>query len=47
MRGGVEVPSDIVGVVFEQYDGGGAWKLTLARELKAAGYTVDMNRLLG
>jgi predicted nucleotide-binding protein len=47
MRGGVEIPSDIVGVVFEQYDAAGAWKMALARELKAAGYTVDTNRLLG
>ena len=47
MRGGVEVPSDIFGVVFEQYDAAGAWKLALVRELKAAGYAVDMNRLIG
>jgi len=47
MRGGVEIPSDIMGVVFEQYDAAGAWKFALARELKAAGYTVDMNRLIG
>jgi predicted nucleotide-binding protein len=46
MRGGVEIPSDIVGVVFEQYDAAGAWKLALGRELRAAGYTVDMNRLM-
>ena len=46
MRGGVEIPSDIFGVVFEPYDAGGAWKLALVRELKAAGYTVDMNRLM-
>ena len=45
MRGGVEVPSDIVGVVFEQFDAAGAWKMVLVRELLAAGYDVDANRL--
>ena len=40
---GVELPSDYSGVAFVEYDDRGAWRLELARELKAAGFAVDMN----
>jgi predicted nucleotide-binding protein len=43
-RGEVELPSDYVGVVWERMDDGGGWKLALARELKAAGHEVDLNK---
>ncbi|KKB60824.1 nucleotide-binding protein [Robbsia andropogonis] len=43
-RGDVELPSDYVGVLWEKMDDGGGWKLSLARELKAAGLEVDLNR---
>jgi predicted nucleotide-binding protein len=43
-RGDVELPSDYVGVVWEKMDDGGGWKLALARELKAAGHEVDLNK---
>ncbi|QYD71084.1 nucleotide-binding protein [Paraburkholderia edwinii] len=43
-RGDVELPSDYVGVVWEKMDDGGSWKLALARELKAAGHEVDLNK---
>ncbi len=43
-RPGVELPSDYDGVVFVELDRNGAWKMLLARELKAAGLPVDMNR---
>lgn len=42
--GGVEIPSDYKGVIFLPLDDSGGWRLTLARELKAAGFAVDMNR---
>jgi predicted nucleotide-binding protein len=41
---GVEIPSDYHGVVFVPLDEAGAWRLRLARELKAAGFDIDMNR---
>jgi|GEM_PF-233058 len=44
LRGEVELPSDYVGVVWEKMDDGGGWKVILARELKAAGNEVDLNR---
>ncbi|MBK0124533.1 nucleotide-binding protein [Pantoea sp. S61] len=43
---GVETPNDISGVVYIDLDTRGAWKLDLARELKAAGYTVNADALM-
>lgn len=43
-RGELELPSDYVGVVWEKMDDGGGWKWALARELKAAGHDVDLNK---
>lgn len=39
----VEIPSDYQGVLFLPLDKGEIWKLYLAKELKAAGLSVDMN----
>ena len=43
---GVEIPSDYKGVLFTPLDESGAWRLILARELRAAGIQVDMNKAL-
>jgi hypothetical protein len=43
---GVELPSDIDGLLYTLLDDGGAWKLELGREMSAAGLPVDMNRAL-
>ncbi len=43
---GVELPSDIYGVVYVLMDEFGAWQLTLAREMKQAGLSFDANKLL-
>jgi predicted nucleotide-binding protein len=45
-REGVEIPSDYSGVLYVRLDEGGAWRLALAKELKAAGFEIDMNRAL-
>lgn len=45
-RSGVEIPSDYSGVLYQEFDDKGAWRLELARELKAAGLPVDMNKAL-
>lgn len=45
-RGDVEIPSDYSGVLYVPIDGAGGWRLQLARELKAAGLPVDMNRAM-
>ncbi len=43
---GVEIPSDFSGIVYVPLDASGAWRTLLARELKAAGFELDMNRAL-
>lgn len=43
-QSGVELPSDYHGVAYVELDAGGAWKLALAREIKAAGVNVDLNQ---
>lgn len=44
--GELEIPSDWRGVVDEPFDTAGAWRQTLARELDAAGYEVDWNKVM-
>lgn len=39
----VELPSDYRGVEYIKIDKDGAWKLKLAKELKEAGFSIDMN----
>ena len=42
----VEVPSDFSGVVYLTYDSRKAWKEALAKELKAAGFEIDWNKVM-
>lgn len=42
---GVELPSDLSGVLYTPIDNGGAWQYKLAKEMKAAGISVDLNKL--
>jgi predicted nucleotide-binding protein len=42
---GVELPSDLDGLVYVPMDEGGAWRFKLADELHAAGIEIDFNRL--
>lgn len=46
-KGDLEIPTDFAGMVWEPLDVGGAWKTALARELKAAGYPIDWNKVMG
>lgn len=46
-KGEIEVPSDFDGVVYQDYDDHGAWKQALGRELKAAGFDIDGNLIMG
>jgi len=45
-KGILEFPSDYMGVIYVPLDESGGWKLLLARELKAAGFSIDMNKVL-
>ncbi|MDA8089955.1 MAG: nucleotide-binding protein [Nitrospiraceae bacterium] len=42
----MELPTDFAGVVWENFDMSGAWKQALGRELKAAGYDIDWNKVM-
>lgn len=46
VKGDVEIPNDISGVVYVSFDDHGAWHFQLAKELRQAGYTIDMNNLI-
>lgn len=45
-RGTLEIPSDFAGVVWEAMDSNGGWKQALARELEAAGHSIDWNKVM-
>ena len=44
-KGEIEKPSDYDGVVYIPFDDSGGWKQKLLKELKAAGFDVDANRV--
>lgn len=43
---GVELPSDLSGILYIELDQRGSWRNAIARELQAAGLTVDLAALL-
>lgn len=45
-QGEIELPSDILGVVWIDLDAAGAWRVGLGKELQAAGYHVDWNTVM-
>jgi predicted nucleotide-binding protein len=46
VKGNVETPTDISGVVYIPMDDAGAWHIAIARELRSSGYNVDMNKVI-
>lgn len=46
VKGDIEIPSDLRGVVYEPMDDSGAWKFKIASELKHNGYDIDLNDLI-
>lgn len=46
VRDSVEIPSDWAGVVYVGMDNAGGWQLLLGKELRSAGFPVDVNQLL-
>ncbi|WP_353175812.1 nucleotide-binding protein [Delftia acidovorans] len=42
----IELPNDISGVVYINLDEANAWHLQLSKEMKQAGYSIDMNSLI-
>lgn len=46
VKGNIELPTDINGILYVTVDNNEAWKFTLAKEIKSAGYNIDLNKLL-
>lgn len=46
VKGAIETPNDISGVVYVPMDDADAWQLSISRELKRSGYNVDMNKII-
>jgi predicted nucleotide-binding protein len=44
-KGNVEIPSDLYGVIYTDFDDADGWKLKLVREFKAAKLDFDANRM--
>ena len=43
--GDIEIPSDLQGVIYTPMDDHDAWKTRVAKEMKAAGLSIDLNKL--
>ena len=46
VKNDVEIPTDISGIVYIPMDSAGAWRLAVAKELRNAGYNIDMNKVV-
>lgn len=46
VKGDIETPSDISGILYTTMDEHGAWKSSVAKAMKNAGYSIDMNTLI-
>lgn len=44
-KGDTEIPSDLQGILYENYDPAGAWKMKIAKELQAVGIFVDIEAI--
>lgn len=45
VKGDIETPNDISGVVYIKMDERDGWKLAVAKEMKKSGYDVDLNKI--
>lgn len=46
VKGAVEIPTDLSGIVYVSMEDNDVWKIRLARELKNSGYRIDLNILI-
>ncbi len=46
VKGDLELPSDISGVLYLMVNNSDNWKFVLAKEIKSAGYSIDLNKVL-
>jgi predicted nucleotide-binding protein len=47
MVGKIDIPSDFAGAVWVPFDSSNGWQIALAKELRALGYEIDFNRIIG
>ena len=45
VKGNIEIPSDLHGVLYEKYNTAGTWKLKLLKEMQAVGIYVDLQEV--
>lgn len=46
VKGDIEIPNDISGIVYITLDNHSAWHMAIAKELRKAGYKIDMNKVI-
>lgn len=46
VKGSVEIPNDISGIVYIPLDSNEGWKIFLAKEIKSSGYKIDLNSVV-
>lgn len=44
-KGDVEIPNDLSGVIYKEYDESGAWKYKIANELEESGYKIQYKNI--
>lgn len=45
VKGDIETPNDISGVVYVSHDSEGGWKFKIAKEMRQSGYAIDLNKI--
>jgi predicted nucleotide-binding protein len=45
-KGPLELPSDVIGIGYVPLDERGDWRVSLAKELRVAGFSIDMNQVV-
>jgi predicted nucleotide-binding protein len=45
-KGEIELPSDILGIAWTEVDDAGAWRMSLGKEIEAAGFELDWNQVM-
>ncbi len=46
IKGDLEIPSDLQGILYERFDNAGSWRINLLKEMKAVGIEVDIEEVL-
>ncbi len=46
VKGNVDIPSDLQGIIYEPFDDSGNWRIRLLREIREAGIPVDIERVI-